>query len=423
MRVAIFAHGTRGDIQPYIALALGLRSHGADVRFIAPTEYKSLAKEYALPIHPLSGCVKDVAQSEEMRSLLEKGSFVRIMRHAMHKLKEAAPLWAAEGLEACAGCDFIISGLGGLYLAAALSEKLRIPLVQAFLVPFSPTSAFPGALVPPRLAISGRAFNRISHHLVRQVMWQTMRKSDALVREVLHVPPTSFWGPYHNEVMRESRTMYGFSVGLIPRPADWDDSIAITGYWFLDEPGSWSPPDALTEFISSGDKPVYIGFGSMSVLDPEELKTIIVGAVNECGLRAVVHSSGTGGLLESPCDNIHVVDSVPHSWLFPQMSAVVHHGGAGTTGAGLRAGVPSLIVPFFGDQPFWGARIADAALGPKPLPKKSLTKDNLAKAILQTVNTPAFRRNASKMRDVIRGEDGTGVAYEVLRSTLDTPKI
>jgi len=422
VKVAIFANGSRGDIQPYIALALGLRSHGADVHFIAPSEYSSLAREYALNIHPLSGCINEVIQSEEMRSLLEKGSFVKIMRHARHRLEEAAPLWAAEGLDACVGCDFIISGLGGLYLAAALSEKLCIPLVQAFLVPFSPTCTFPGALIPDRFARAGRLFNLFSHHLVRQVMWQTMRKSDALVRDKLHVPSTSFWGPYHKKVMRESRTMYGFSTGLIPHPADWDDKITITGYWFLEEAISWFPSSSLAAFIDRGDKPVYIGFGSMSIRDPAEMGKIIVGAVNACGLRAVVHSSSIGGKMESPHDNIYVADSIPHSWLFPQMAAVVHHGGAGTTGAGLRAGVPSLVVPFFGDQPFWGARLADAALGPKPLPKRRLTQDTLAKALSQTVNTPYFQQNASKMGAVIRGEDGTGVAYEVLRTALANSK-
>ncbi len=172
-----------------------------------------------------------------------------------------------------------------------------------------------------------------------------------------------------------------YSPSIIPHPADWPDSVHITGYFFADTQADWQPSPELEAFLEAGDPPVYIGFGSMAGRDPEQFARLILEALAKSGQRGLL-LTGWGGLHpESVPDNVFVVDSAPHSWLFPRMAAVVHHGGAGTTAEGLRAGVPSVIVPFILDQPFWGARIKALGLGPDPIPQKNLTADRLANAI------------------------------------------
>lgn len=401
-------------MQPYIALAKGLRRLGHETALLAPGEYGDLAREHQLEIQPLSGCVQDIVKSDAMGALLEKGRFIQIMRHARRQLEDASPRWAREGLAACEGCDVLISGLGGLYLAAALAEALGKPLVQAYLSPFTPTSAFPGVLLPPRLAVLGGGFNRLSHHLVRQVMWRMLRQSDALVRKELRLPPCSLLGPYSRPVMANGRTAYGFSRHLTPRPRDWDASVTVAGYWFLEEGASWTPPRPLAEFLEGGEAPVYIGFGSMHARNREALGEIILGAVRESGVRAVVHAGSLGPEAGAAPDHVHVVDAVPHSWLFPRMAAVVHHGGAGTTGAGARAGRPALVVPFFGDQPFWGARIAAMKLGPPPLPRRALRKEALARSLRRLVEDETYRMNARELGESVRLEDGVRAVHDLL---------
>jgi UDP:flavonoid glycosyltransferase YjiC (YdhE family) len=208
--------------------------------------------------------------------------------------------------------------------------------------------------------------------------------------------------------------LYGFSPAVIPPPSDWGANTHVTGYWFVEEAGDWQAPAALLDFLGSGPAPVYIGFGSMSNRDPGETTELIVQALARAGQRAVL-LSGWGGLQkENLPDSILMLDSVPHSWLFPRMSAVVHHGGASTTAAGLKAGVPSVIIPFMGDQPFWGQRVADLGAGPRPIPRKKLTVDNLAAAIREAVTDETMRRRAAILGQQIQKEDGIEAAVAVI---------
>jgi sterol 3beta-glucosyltransferase len=170
--------------------------------------------------------------------------------------------------------------------------------------------------------------------------------------------------------------LYGFSPSVIPAPSDWNGNTFITGYWFVDESENWQPPTALLDFLQSGSPPVYIGFGSMSNRNPEQTADLVIQALALTNQRAILLSGWSGLQKANTPDSIFMIDSIPHSWLFPRVSAVVHHGGASTTAAGLKAGVPSVIIPFFGDQPFWGQRVADLGVGPKPIPRKKLTAEN-----------------------------------------------
>jgi UDP:flavonoid glycosyltransferase YjiC (YdhE family) len=207
--------------------------------------------------------------------------------------------------------------------------------------------------------------------------------------------------------------LYGFSPSVIPAPSDWSGNTHITGYWFIDETEDWQPPAALLDFLQSGSAPVYIGFGSMSNRDPEQTADLVIKALTLSNQRAIL-LSGWGGLQRTNLpDSIFMIDSIPHSWLFPRVSAVVHHGGASTTAAGLKAGVPSVVIPFFGDQPFWGQRVADLGVGTKPIPRKRLTAERLANAIQEVVTNEDMRQRAAKLGKQIQTENGIESAVEI----------
>jgi sterol 3beta-glucosyltransferase len=416
MRIAIIAPGSQGDVQPYIALGKGLKKAGNVVRLLTHENFKELVSAHELEFYPAKGNVQDVVQSKEMREALDTGNFLTITLQ-MAKLggQNVAIDWAEQGLAACQGMDMVLAGMGGLSLGLSLAEKLGIPLLQAYVVPFTPTKAFPSVLLPKSLTRLGSSFNRLSHHLSRQFIWQPIRSGDKLAREVLDLPPAPFWGPYNAEHLQDYPILYGFSPSVIPKPSDWDNNVHVTGYWFLDSGTNWTPPPALIEFLESGIPPVYIGFGSMSHRNPEETVNLCLKALAQTEQRAVM-LSGWGGLCHDNLPNtVFMIDSIPHSWLFSRIAAVVHHGGAGTTAAGLRAGVPSIIIPFFGDQLFWGQRIAELGVGPEPIPRKKLTVELLAKAIQKAMTDQTMRQRAANLGLKIQAEDGIAKAIAVVQ--------
>jgi sterol 3beta-glucosyltransferase len=414
MQILAIALGSQGDVQPYVALGKGLQAAGHNVRVIAPVNFERLVTDRGLEFYPVKGNVQEIIESPEMRALLEKGNFLAINKHTSKLAQDAALDWAQVGLAACQGVDLMVVGLGGLNIAVALAEKFQIPILPAFLFPFTPTRAFPGILLPSFLSKLGGTFNWLSHLLVQQLMWQGFRTADRLSRQqVLNLPPAPFWGSYKSAVMQRYPTVYGFSPSVIPKPADWQKT-EIVGDWFL-AASDWTPPADLVEFLQNGAPPVYIGFGSMGIRNPEATADLVLQAIARTGQRAILQA-GWGGLSKADVpDNVLMVNSVPHSWLFPRMAAVVHHGGAGTTAAGLRAGVPSIVIPFFGDQPFWGQRIADLGVGTAQIPRKQLTVEKLANAIDRAVTDPAMRQRAAALGAKIQAEDGVGKVVAIVR--------
>jgi UDP:flavonoid glycosyltransferase YjiC (YdhE family) len=205
-----------------------------------------------------------------------------------------------------------------------------------------------------------------------------------------------------------------YSSIVVPRPPDWGEHIHVTGYWFLDPDLDWQPPAGLVDYLESGSPPVYIGFGSMVSRIPRQTTQLISEALERSGQRGVL-STGWGGLGSAELSaNVFMLDSVPHAWLFPRVSAVVHHGGSGTTGAGLRAGVPSVLVPHMGDQPFWAKRVAELGVGPQPIPRSQLTAGRLASAISSAVTDTGMHARAEALGERIRSEDGVGRAISII---------
>lgn len=209
--------------------------------------------------------------------------------------------------------------------------------------------------------------------------------------------------------------IYPISPHVLPRPADWPPHLRLVGYWFLGPPPGWSPPESLVRFLEAGEPPVHVGFGSMPNQDPHATFDLIVRALEVSGQRGVIYG-GWGGLAgETAGDRALVIEGVPHEWLFPRMKAVVHHGGAGTTAVGLRAGVPNVVVPFFSDQPFWGWRVAALGAGPAPIPLGSLTAERLAAAIERAMTDPAMRGRASEIGARLRAENGVANTVELIQ--------
>jgi UDP:flavonoid glycosyltransferase YjiC (YdhE family) len=414
MRIAIMASGSRGDVQPYVALGKGLQNAGHDVRLISAENYAALAQAAGLAFSPTRGDVQAVAESPEMRALIEKGDFVAITRLQEKALKEMAVPMAEDALAACQGRELLIVGLGGLFNGLAIAEKLSLPLMQAYIVPMTPTREFKSVLLPDGAPVPN-ALTRASHHITQQMIWQGVRTADNIARDqVFGLRPAPFMGPFNDPRLKQLPVLYGFSPSVIAKPADWDSRHHVTGYWFLDEEMDWSPPAGLMDFLHAGAKPIYIGFGSMGNRKPEEVTQIVLQALSQTRQRAIV-ASGWGGLSRQQLpDNVYMIESIPHAWLFPRVAAVVHHGGVGTTAAGFRAGVPSIIVPFFGDQPFWGQRVASLGVGPQPIPRKQLNTDRLAQAIQVAVTHTTMQQRAAELGRKIRAEDGVARAIEII---------
>jgi sterol 3beta-glucosyltransferase len=328
------------------------------------------------------------------------------------EMKINAALMARRSLEACQGVDMILGGVSGLFTGASIAEKLGIPFLQAYNLPFTPTNAFPGALFPKSLPLPGG--NRLSHQLTRQMVWMAYRPSDGVVRQdVLGLPRYPASGPFKAKNLQGGPVIYGMSPSLLAKPADWAENIHVTGFWFLDSPDDLEPEPALVDFVEAGSPPLYIGFGSQGSRNPEETTRMVVKAVQATGDRAILHA-GWGGLVKTDVsDSVLMVSSAPHAWLFPRVKAVVHHGGAGTTAAGLRAGVPSILVPFHGDQPFWGKIVADRGVGPQPIPQKKFSAERLERAIREVADQ-AMRDRAVDLGKKIQAEDGIAVAVSVI---------
>ena len=261
----------------------------------------------------------------------------------------------------------------------------------------------------------GGWYNRLSYTVLHKGYHTYDDVVNAFRQDVLGLGklPTSS-SPLHMTNGQPIPVLHAYSQYLAPRPADWPETAYVTGYWFLDEPDNWQPPAELANFLAADDAPVYIGFGSMAGRNPQRMAGIVVEALQKANRRGII-ATGWGGLDSASLpETILKIDQAPHSWLFPRVSAVVHHGGAGTTAAGLRAGRPTVITPFLVDQPYWGARVYTLGVGSKPVPQKQLTAAKLAEAIREVTTSPTIFQNAEVLGQKLRAEDGIRNAIAII---------
>ncbi|MBN8591945.1 MAG: glycosyltransferase family 1 protein [Anaerolineae bacterium] len=418
MNITILAVGSRGDVQPYVALAQGLQAAGHTVKVAAGTNFEGFVRGQGVDYAPLRADYYALMDSPEGQAL-KSGNPMRVMQHMktivfplMRRLLDDT--WAA-----AKNADALIyhpKALSGLHLA----EALGIPAIAAIALPIvAPTSAFPAPGLPlPKL---GGFFNRLTYKLVDAAaasfggMIQEWRQSIGLSATSNVIQGMMLRG-------QPVPVLYFYSQYVIPRPADWPPSVHVTGYWFLKDRSGWIPPDDLVRFLAEGPAPVYVGFGSMVAENAESFTRTVIEGIQQAGVRAVL-ATGWGGLRASDLPaSIFRLQEAPHDWLFPQMAAVAHHGGAGTTGAGLRAGKPTVIVPFIADQPFWGQQVEKLGVGPAPIPQKRMTAAALAAALKMAVTNSSMRERALQLGERIRTEDGVGEAVRVIQQVLGAPE-
>lgn len=409
MRVLILTFGTRGDVDPYIALAERLSIEGHEAFVAAPEEFRSDVEACGAGFEPMGTEMLRLVRASmtQMAGPTDSMRLVRRMKGAMRT--SLLEQWrAAQQVEP----TLIIThpkALGGPHIA----QRLRIPAVASIPLPFlTPTSAFPAPFLSrPSAGVVNRgsyAINRFAA-LAYGGMINTFR------RRVLGLGRMSRFSDYlHEPNGSRLPVLYGFSEHVVPVPADYPDNAHVTGYWHRTG-NRWTAPTEVEEFLDSDEPAVYIGFGSMGFGKlAAERGRLITDAVERAGIRAVV-AAGWGGLsLQESSSRILTIDEAPHEHLFPQVSAVVHHGGAGTVAAGLRAGRPTLVCPVLGDQAFWGQRVASLEAGPAPVPLRKLTVPMLADSLQQLVTDPRFSRHAADVGERLRQEDGTGTAVRVL---------
>lgn len=420
MKITVFAAGSRGDIQPCIVLSSGLQQAGYRVGLAAPQDFADFVQQHGVDFRPLRGDVQQIMASDTGRTFMETGGAnpVKSIRAFRKMLGPVVMDMTEDAYAACADADAIVC-LGVLSaFGQSIAQALGIPMVNVEPTPLLPTRAFAAPSWPIQRSLGG-VHNYLSGVAMLQVVWLWYRPFVNEFRRRLRLPTYSA-ASFHR-VLRSTPTVSAYSASIIPHPADWPQNIHVTGYLFLDAQAGWQPSSELKAYLDAGDPPVYIGFGSMAGRNPEQLARLIMEALVQSGQRGLL-LTGWGGLrTDLASDNVFVVDSAPHSWLFPRVAAVVHHGGAGTTAEGLRAGVPAVIVPFAFDQSFWGARVKALGLGPDPIPQKNLTADRLAHAIRIAVTDHGMRQRASSYAEAIRGEDGMGNAVSVIRRYFGDP--
>ena len=417
MHLSIAAVGSRGDVQPYLALGLGLRRAGYQVQICADRIFEHLVISTGLMYAPVTAAPVGMLQ----QNLSRYGGPLKLMGWLERHFKPLAHQFFSDLESATRNTDAILYStlaFAGYHVA----EKHGIPALGVYNVPITPTHAFQNPSFPPAPAWlpikksynwwSFRFANQLFIYLIKPVVNECRR-------EVLGLNPLPGSFYRHLDVSRLP-LVYGFSPNLLPRPEDWGLWLQVSGHWFLEDPLGWQPPDDLLRFLEAGKPPVYVGFGSMVDEKIGHATRIVLGALQRAGQRGILLGGwgglGTGDLPET----ILRLESVPHDWLFPRVSAVVHHGGSGTTATGLLHGRPSVVVPFFADQPFWGARVHQLGAGPSPIPFARLTIDNLAEAIDRAVNDPTLRQSAEVLGDKLQREDGVGKAVSFIQTFLQT---
>ena len=415
MNILITTAGSRGDVQPYIALGKGLQAAGHTVTICTHARFVSFVTEHGLAYAHLGSDLLDLMDGVEGRGVMEDmGSLISGLKTGIKLIRQSGPIQRSmieEGWEAAQQVDPDIilynSKMGG---APHYADKLGIPAVLAMLFPqFVPTAAFP-TIGFPTWNLGGR-YNRLTYAVVHTIAGWVGGRFVRDWRAAHGLPPQ----PRGVDLLHRSDgtqipVLHGVSPHVVPEPVDWPEEATMTGYWFLDRSDDWVPPPALEAFLAAGKPPVYVGFGSMSGRDPERTTRVVVDALQRAGLRGVL-ATGWGGMARDGLpDTVFSLDHVPHDWLFPQVAAVVHHGGAGTTAAGLRAGRPTVICPFFGDQPFWGRRVHELGVGSAPIPQKKLTAEKLASVLREVTTRPEIRARAGALSDRIRREDGVARA-------------
>ncbi|KAI9180715.1 hypothetical protein LWI28_007463 [Acer negundo] len=406
LQIVMLIVGTRGDVQPFIAIGKRLQDYGHRVRLATHSNFKDFVLTAGLEFYPLGGDPKVLAAyMVKNKGFLPSGpSEIPIQRN---QLKEViySLLPACKDPDLDSGIPFKADAIIAnpvTYGHTHVAEALKIPIHIFFTMPWTPTSEFPH----PLSRVKQPAGYRLSYQIVDSLIWLGIRDmiNDVRKRKLKLRPVTYLSGSQGSDA--DVPFGYIWSPHLVPKPKDWGPKVDVVGFCFLDLASNYEPPESLVKWLEAGTKPIYIGFGSLPVQEPEKMTQIIVEALEQTEQRGIINK-GWGGLgdLAEPNDSIYLLDNCPHDWLFLQCKAVVHHGGAGTTAAGLKAACPTTIVPFFGDQPFWGERVHARGVGPPPIPIEEFSLPKLVDAINFMLD-PKVKESAVELAKAMETEDG-----------------
>jgi len=407
LRFTCLTIGSRGDVQPYIALSKGLQKDGHSVKIASHEEYREWVEGHGIEFAPVEG---DPAQL--MRICIEHGMFtISFLKEVHSKFRGWLDALLVSSSIACKNTDVLIESpmtMAGIHIA----EAMKIPYFRAFTMPWTRTRAYPHAFAVPDVKMGGQ-YNYMTYTIFDNIFWKaTAGQINRWRKRHLGLRSTNLDKMQVNKVP----FLYNFSPSVVPPPLDWVDWIIVTGYWFLDDADTsakqkWEPPQDVVDFIAKARKDekkiVYIGFGSIVVSDPKALTETVIESVMNAGVRCILAKGWSDRLNDKDAqksevpvpDDILCVKAVPHDWLFPQIDAAVHHGGAGTTGASLRAGLVTVIKPYFGDQYFWANRVEDLGVG---LSIRKLNVNNFTKALKDATSNDKMIAKATALGELIR---------------------
>ncbi len=412
--ITILCSGSRGDFQPYISLAQELKKMGENVRITASKSFEGFIQNYGIDVYPIEADFENLKIDSKLIEAAGSSDNPLKMLLTFNKMKKYGVHMVSDFYSACEGSELIIYHPGCTigYFAA---QKFGIPSVLASPFPMNKTREYLSVVMYGR-SPSNPLTKSISYSILQRMLWMASKDSvKGFWKEKFGKLPDNFGCPFekNNGVMHPA--IISCSNFVFKRPHDWNKNIHQYGYWFVVEPNEYIPDIKLTKFLDNGEKPIYIGFGSMKSLGKhKELAELAVDAINKTGKRGIICGMGTPPNIT---DNILTIDSIPHSWLFEKVSAVCHHGGAGTTAAGFKAGVPSVIIPFSNDQFAWAHRAYDLGVAAKPLPKKSVTSNDLANAI-QYALSDDIMKNAKRLGSQIASENGANDCAKVIIESL-----
>ncbi len=410
MRITILTYGSRGDVQPCLALAVALQQAGHTPRLVLPTPFRAQADAAGIPAVSLPG---DIAQLS--RELNQAGKNLPAMIRAMKDNVEPVAIEVVRAARlACQGADLVVHTFIFTLGAHAFARQLDIPDVSVQFFPMFLTSGSYPQLAFPPLPL-GKAYNRMTHSigniifaLAQQLMYPRVRK--AIPDAPSHLP----WPFKASGGRTATPLLLAYSPALVPPEPDWESHVHQTGFWFLEKSETYQPPDELLEFLAGDPQPVCVGFGSMLHPESRRLQQTILAGLRQAGQRAVILTGWDGWTAAETGPDRLFLKSAPHEWLFPRCAAILHHAGAGTTAAALRSGKPNIALPLAADQPFWARRIHTGGASPAPLDARTLNASQVAAAVRQALENETIQQNASMIGKTIRSENGVMNAVEFI---------
>jgi sterol 3beta-glucosyltransferase len=400
VRVTLLSVGSRGDVQPMVALGAGLREAGHEVRLATHPRWESLVSTHELQFAPLAeGHLSRGAETEEGRRWIESGRRLPTVIGFVRDARSVARRRLADAADACDGAEAIVAGNLAMLLGWQLARLRGVPLMRAY-------------LEPPAWMITKRSMRRLAPY-VRQAAWLAARPwLNRVRREAIEAGPLGRREPLADLDRRREPALFAFSAEVLPPPPGLGDWFEVTGYWFLHGTDDPAPPDGLSEFLAAGEAPVAVGFGTMIDTDPAATVRLVADALERAGRRGVlIRGAWHDRPLPLPA-HVFAVGTIDHDWLFERCAAAVHHAPVGTTAATLRAQIPSVPIPQMTDQFLWARRLHELGVAPAPIRRRELTTDRLAHAIGVATSDARMRARAAALGDRIRREDGVARAVE-----------